>query len=255
MRLEAVELALARGGRTVLAGVSAAFSPGTVTAILGPNGAGKSTLLAALAGLIAPVAGTVTLDGTAVAALAPRARARAIGYLPQGGELAWNLEVHEVVALGRLPHRGAFAGLGAADHAAIGRAMAAADLEGLAGRPVLSLSGGERARVLLARVLAGEPAVLLADEPLANLDPRHVAEALRMFRAAADDGAAVVLVLHDLQAAARAADRLLLLAGGRVLGDGAPRDVLTPALLREAYGVEMRVLDDPEAGLLVVPAS
>jgi iron complex transport system ATP-binding protein len=108
--------------------------------------------------------------------------------------------------------------------------------------------------VLLARVLAGEPRVLLADEPLANLDPRHVGDALKLFRRAADGGAAVVLVLHDLQAAARAADRLLLLAGCRVLGDGAPREVLTPALLAEAYGVEMRVLDDPEAGLLVVPA-
>jgi iron complex transport system ATP-binding protein len=255
VRLEAQGLRLARGGRTVLEGMSAVFEPGTVTAILGPNGAGKSTLLEALAGLLVPEAGAVTLDGAPLAALSARARARAIGYLLQGGPVHWNLRAAELVALGRLPHRGPFGGLSGEDRAAIGRAMALADVDALGERPFQALSGGERARVLLARVLAGEPRVLLADEPLANLDPRHALETLHLLRAAADGGAAVVLVLHDLNAAARAADRLMLLAGGRVLGDGNPRTVLTPAVLREAYGVEMRVLDDPAAGLLVVPRS
>jgi iron complex transport system ATP-binding protein len=193
------------------------------------------------------------LDGTDLKELAARERARAIGYLPQGGAVHWNLRVDELVALGRLPHRGAFAGLSDEDRAAIAEAIAAADLGALKDRPVNRLSGGERARALLARVLAGRPRVLLADEPLANLDPRHAVDALRLFRRAADDGTAVVLVLHDLQAAARAADQLMLLAGGQVLGAGAPEAVLTPALLAQGYGVEMRVFDDPEAGLLVLP--
>jgi iron complex transport system ATP-binding protein len=253
MRLELCDLRLARGGRPVLTGVSAAFEPGTVTAVLGPNGAGKSTLLEAMAGLLAPAAGEIRLDGVPLAALPARARARAIGYLPQGATLHWNLTVADVVALGRTPHVGAFAAASAADRDAVARAMAAADVDSLARRRALDLSGGERARVLLARVLAGEPRVLLADEPLANLDPRHQLEALRLLRGAADAGAAVVLVLHDLAAAARAADRLILLAGGRVLGDGQPADVLTAALLAEAYGVEMRVWSEPGVGLIVAP--
>lgn len=254
MRMVADGLALARGARTVLEGVSAAFAPGSVTVILGPNGAGKSTLLEALAGLLPPVAGAVRLDGAPLASLAPRERACAIGYLPQGGAVHWNLRVDELVALGRMPHRGPFAGLSEADRAAIADAIAAADLGALKDRTVNRLSGGERARALLARVLAGQPRVLLADEPLANLDPRHALDALRLFRRAAGAGAAVVLVLHDLQAAARCADAVLLLAEGRVLGAGAPEAVLTQALLGRAYGVDMRVRRDPDAGLIVVTA-
>ncbi len=253
MTLVAENLALARGGRTVLAGVSARFAAGTVTVILGPNGAGKSTLLETLAGLLPPASGRVALDGAALAGLRPRERAQAIGYLPQGGAVHWNLRVDELVALGRLPHRGAFAGPSAEDRMAIAAALAAADLEALQERPVNRLSGGERARALLARVLAGGPRVLLADEPLANLDPRHAMDALRLLRAAADKGAAVVLVLHDLQAAARHADRLLLMADGRCLAAGAPDTVLAPDLLRAAYGVDIRIRQDPEAGLIIVP--
>lgn len=252
MTLVAEKLSLARGGRAVLADVSAAFAPGTVTVILGPNGAGKSTLLEALAGLLMPASGRVLLDGAGLDGLAARERARAIGYLPQSGTVHWNLRVDELVALGRLPHRGAFAGLSDEDRAAIADAIVAADLGALTHRPVNALSGGERARALLARVLAGRPRVLLADEPLANLDPRHAVDALRLFRAAADEGAAVVLVLHDLQAAARAADRVLLLAEGHCLAAGAPDEVLTPDLLSRAYGVSFQVRDDPEVGLLVM---
>lgn len=253
MMLELTDLSLSRGGRTLLSGLSARFEPGSVSVILGPNGAGKSTLLDTLAGLRRPDGGVLCLDAVPVADMPHRERARRIGYLPQGGELNWNLKSRELVALGRLPHRGAFAGESEADRAAIARAMAAADIAALADRPVLSLSGGERARVLLARVLAGEPALLLADEPLANLDPRHAVDALRLFRRAADGGAAVVLVLHDLQAAARVADHLLLLADGRCLAQGRPVDVLTPALLAQAYGLEMRVVVADDGGLIIIP--
>jgi iron complex transport system ATP-binding protein len=253
MRLSASDLRIVRGGRTVLSGVSAAFEPGSITVVLGPNGAGKSSLLTVLAGLMAAEAGTVQLGDAALSGLPPRHRARAIGYLPQGAEVHWNLKVRDVVALGRQPHIGPFAGPSAADEVAIAAAMVAADLGELAARPILELSGGERARALLARVLAGEPPVLLADEPLANLDPRHQMQALALFRAEAARGRTVVLVLHDLHAAARCADRLLLLGNGRLLGAGSPHQVLTPALLRQAYGVDMLVRHDPELGLIVVP--
>jgi iron complex transport system ATP-binding protein len=236
----------------VLSALSADFAAGSVTVVLGPNGAGKSTLLEALAGLLTPAEGAVLLDGAPLAGLAPQARARALGYLPQGGAVHWNLEVRELVALGRLPHRGRFAGPGAEDARAVDAALKAADLLALARRPVGQLSGGERARALLARVLAGNPRALLADEPLANLDPRHALDALALFRRAADAGAAVVLVLHDLNAAARAADRLLLLAEGRLLATGTAAEVLTPALLREAYGVEMELVEGAR-GPLVIP--
>jgi iron complex transport system ATP-binding protein len=253
MRLEADGIAVVRGGRTVLADVSAAFEPGSVTAILGPNGAGKSTLLAALAGLLPLAGGAVRLDGRPLADWSRQARARAIGFLPQGGEIGWNLEVRALVALGRLPHRGGLAGPGPDDQAAIAAAMAAADLDGLAGRRVLALSGGERARALLGRVLAGTPSVLLADEPLANLDPKHQLATLALLRAQAAAGRTVAVVLHDLQAAARAADRLLLVADGRLVAAGSPRAVLTPARIAAVYGVEMAVRDDPELGLLLGP--
>ncbi len=253
MKLETDGLRIVRGGRTILSGISAAFAPGSITVILGPNGAGKSSLLAALAGLLAPASGEVRLGGELLSRLPPRERARAVGYLPQGAEVHWNLKVRDVVTLGRQPHVGPFAGLAEEDRVAVAAAITAADLGELAERPILELSGGERARALLARVLAGAPSVLLADEPLANLDPRHQMEALTLFRAEAARGCAVVLVLHDLNAAARTADRLLLLGNGRLLGAGTPDDVLTPALLSKAYGVDMIVRRDPELGLIVVP--
>ena len=253
MTLVADGISLSRGPRAILRDVSVRAQPGRISVILGPNGAGKSTLLEALAGLLAPDAGRVMLDDVPLAGMAARDRARAIGYLPQGGFVQWGLRVDELVALGRLPHRGAFAGLSPVDRAAIEDALAAADLTGMRDRPVNRLSGGERARVLLARVLAGRPRVLLADEPLANLDPRHALDALRLFRAVADGGAVVVLVLHDLMAAARVADDLLLLAQGRCLAAGPAETVLTPALLHQAYGVEMRLVPDPDGVLLPVP--
>jgi iron complex transport system ATP-binding protein len=228
------------GGVAVLDGVSLAVEPGRVTAIIGPNGAGKSSLLACLAGLRVPDAGEVRLDDMELAAVPARRRARRIGFLPQVAEVNWEVDVATLIGLGRLPHRqtrwGRW-GPDGEDAAAIAAAMAATDTTRLAARAVNTLSGGERARVLLARVLAGRPDYLLADEPLANLDPGHQLDSLACLRAAAEAGAGVALVLHDLAHALRVADTVLLLDRGRVVADGTPDAVLTPARIASVYGV------------------
>ncbi|MFN3513086.1 MAG: ABC transporter ATP-binding protein [Phenylobacterium sp.] len=241
-RLEASDLHVRLGGKAALDGVSAGFATGEVTAILGPNGAGKSTLLACLAGLRRPTSGAVTLDGAPLLHLPARARAQRIGFIPQTPEIAWAVEARILVGLGRTPFIGA-RGLSLEDAEAIERAMAAAGVAELADRDVSTLSGGERARVLIARALAGEPQWLLADEPLAGLDPGHQLDAGDLFRRMAHErGAGVVLTLHDLSLAARIADRIVVLADGRVVADGPPDQALDPAVLARAYGVEARLV-------------
>lgn len=227
-----------------LAGISAALEPGGITAICGPNGAGKSSLLQCLAGLLAPDHGAVTLGGADLASLHPRERAKAIGYLPQEGEVAWDVAVRSLVALGRLPHRDR-------GTAQVETALAALDLGALAHRPVSQLSGGERARVLLARVLAGEPKWILADEPLAALDLSHQLSLLSHLRRAADGGVGVVLVLHDLALAANHADRVIVLDRGTKAADGAPVEALSAANVARVWGVPARWLGEPGARALV----
>ncbi|MDE2435082.1 MAG: ATP-binding cassette domain-containing protein [Sphingomonadales bacterium] len=244
MTLAGYDLILA--GR--LNGVSLALEPGQVIAICGPNGAGKSSLLASLAGLIAPASGAVELEGRPLATLPPRNRARAIGYLPQDGEVAWNLSVETLVGLGRLPwDEGA-----AADRQAVETALTALDLGGLRGRPLSRLSGGERARALFARVLAGTPRWLLADEPLANLDLAHQQALLAQFRALAGQGLGVVLVLHDLALAMNHADRVIVLEQGAVAADGAPEAALDSATIRRVWNTEARWLGDHGQRALVI---
>lgn len=249
MALSFEHLSLRLGGRTVLRDVSATLVPGRITAILGPNGAGKSSLVRAAAGLIRPSNGRVLLDGDDVATQRQLDRARAIGYLPQEAAVHWNLGVADLVALGRLPHRTSRA----EDAAAIEAALAATETVDLRNRRVRELSGGERARVLLARVLAGQPRWLLADEPLASLDPAHQLDALAMFRSVASGGAGVVLVLHDLTHAARVADDVILLRDGAVLAAGPSAEVLTPAHLGAAFGVEVAALNDAQGRPIIVP--
>ena len=224
-----------------LEAITTALRPGEVTAICGPNGAGKSTLLACLAGLLAPAEGVVLLDGHPVATLPPLARARAIGFLPQDGAVAWDVTVETLVRLGRLPHRAG----PEADAAAVDAAMAALDLADFAARPVSALSGGERARALLARVLAGEPSWILADEPLASLDLAHQIALLARFRALARSGAGVVLVLHDLAQAMNDADRVMILDRGCLVADGPPETVLRPPLIARVWGLAAHWLGDP----------
>lgn len=244
MTLSARDLGVTLGGTQALQGVTASLPRGAITAICGPNGAGKSTLLAALVGLVAPAAGEVVLADRPLAALHPRERARRIGYLPQDGTIAWDIAVRGVVALGRLP-------FGDMASEPVEQALAALDLRHLAERPVSTLSGGEKARVLLARVLAGEPEWILADEPLAALDLAHQLAILRHLRAAANAGAGVVLVLHDLALAMNHADRVLVLDGGRLAADGAPQDALSAANIAWIWGVEASWLGEPGARALV----
>lgn len=238
MTLGALNLSLDRGGARVLRDVSATLEPGRLTAIVGPNGAGKSSLLMALAGLLEPAAGSVTLDGRALGSIPPRERARAIGYLPQNSEVAWDVAVETLVALGRLPH-------GDRGRAEIDAAIEALSLDAFRHRPVSSLSGGEKARVLLARVLAGTPRWILADEPLAALDLAHQAALIGHLKRSASDGAGVVIVVHDLASAMNNADRVIVLDEGALAADAAPAEALSSETIARVWGVDARWLGNP----------
>lgn len=230
--------------RAVVRDVSVRLDGGALVGVLGPNGAGKSTLVRALLGLIAHE-GQVSIDGNPRSSLSRAAIARRIAYLPQGQALHWPLSVERLVALGRLPHLAPFSRPGDDDRAAIDRAMARAEVAHLANRVATELSGGERARVLLARALAVGAGALIVDEPLASLDPAHQIQGMEVLRAEADAGGLVIAVLHDLTLAARFCDRLLVLDKGALVADGAPLDVLTPALLEQVYGVRAVRIDGP----------
>ena len=216
-----------------LADIDLSLWPGELVGVIGPNGAGKSTLLSALAGLQRSQ-GEVRLDGRALSTIAPRERAQLLGYLPQAGHSAWALPVRDVVAMGRLPW-------GDADAAAIDMAMLATGAHRLATRRIDRLSGGEQARVWLARVLAGQPRVLLADEPVASLDLYYQREVMGALRRFADAGNAALVAIHDLGLAARHCDRLLLLAGGGLQAQGTPAQVLTSEQLADVYGLPVSV--------------
>lgn len=243
------DLSLALSGRTILDGVTLEIPTGAVTAVIGPNGAGKSTLLACMAGLRRPDRGQATLDDEPVLAMPPRRRARRLAFMEQSPEVAWPVTVRTLVGLGRTPFTGA-RGLGAEDEAAIDAALARTGVGRFADRIVSTLSGGERARVLIARALAGAPTWLLADEPLTGLDIGHQLDTLALFRRLAAEGAGVVATLHDLTLAARLADHLVVMAEGRVVAAGAPAAVLTPALLAEVYGIDAGVI--AQAGGLTI---
>jgi iron complex transport system ATP-binding protein len=250
--LAADGIGLSLGGNRILEDVSFAFRRGRVTALLGPNGAGKSTLLACLAGLRHPDSGAAMLDGLDVARLDRRQRARAIGLLPQAADVHWDVDVTTLVELGRLPHRGRW-GATAQDRVAVGRALAATDMTALAHRGVERLSGGERGRALFARVLAGEPDWLLADEPLASLDPAHQLDVLARLRNVAAAGGGVVLVLHDLHLAARIADDAILMRGGRIVAAGPADEVLTASLIATTYDVEVEIGVTPAGQRFILP--
>ncbi len=253
--LRTERLAVSRGGRQVLDAIDLELRPGEVLGVLGPNGAGKSTLLAALCGELLPSAGEVSLDGRALADWSAPLRARRMAVLPQSSTLNFAFSVEAVVGMGRLPH----ASGARRDAEIVTAALLAADAAHLAGRNYLALSGGERQRVHLARVLAqlwpGQAGqILLLDEPTSMLDPLHQHTTLQALRNIAGQGTAVLVILHDLNLAARYCDRLLLLAEGRPQALSTPQQVLQPALLESVFGLRVLVQAHPELGHpLIIP--
>jgi iron complex transport system ATP-binding protein len=224
-------------GRLVLKDVSLALSSGHLVALVGPNGAGKTTLLRALAGLV-PSDGAIEVGGAALSSLSLRERARRFAYLPQGHVVHWPLAARDIVALGRYPHGATDpARLTPKDTEAVLRAMQATDVMEFSERRVTELSGGERSRVALARVLAVEAPVILADEPTASLDPRHQFDVMKSLRASADKGVLVIVVTHDLGLAARFADTVLVLSDGRLVSRGAPAEALSEKVMGDVFRI------------------
>jgi len=244
------EVSAGYGGRDVLSEVSLSLPGRTVVSLLGENGAGKTTLLKVLSGILRARAGSVTLGGRPLDAVPRREAARRIGYLPQGFEPLFPMRALDAVLLGRMPHRGGFTAPRPADLVAARRALEEVDAAAFAEADLREMSGGERQRVLVARVLAGEPEVMLLDEPTASLDPRHRLVVLEALRRRAAAGAAVLLSTHELEFAA-AADRAILLAGGRILADGPARETLTAPLLSRLFGVAAQVVSLPDGTPLV----
>ncbi|MBX7460558.1 ABC transporter ATP-binding protein [Qipengyuania huizhouensis] len=224
-----------------LSEISCKLKPGEITAICGPNGAGKSSLLQALAGLLHIDAGQVSLDGQPLPQLPDRAKR--IGYLAQAPEIAWDVTVRSIVELGRIPHRDTLPG-------PVDAALEALELTGFEQRRAQALSGGEQARVLLARVLAGQPDWILADEPLAALDLAHQFHLTRYMEGIAARGSGVVVVLHDLAIAMNHADRVLVLDRGQLVEDDVPEKALSAERIEKVWGTKMRWLGEPGARAL-----
>jgi iron complex transport system ATP-binding protein len=235
--LTAQGLNVTLAGRLVLNDISLALSPGHLVALVGPNGAGKTTLLRALAGLV-PSTGAIHVGGDALSSLSLRERAQRFAYLPQGHIVHWPLPARDIVALGRYPHGATDpARLTPHDSEVVLRAMQAADVVEFGARRVTELSGGERSRVALARVLAVEAPVILADEPTSSLDPRHQIDVMKTLRAAADKGVLVIVVTHDLGLAARFADTAMVLSDGRMVSQGTPAEALSEQVMGEVFRI------------------
>jgi iron complex transport system ATP-binding protein len=235
--LTAQAVSVTLGGRAVLHEISLSLSSGHLVALVGPNGAGKTTLLRALAGLL-PSQGEIHVGGDALSSLPLRERARRFAYLPQGHIVHWPLPARDIVALGRYPHGATDpARLSPRDADAVLRAMQATDVVEFSERRVTELSGGERSRVALARVLAVEAPVMLADEPTASLDPRYQIDVMTNLRNAADGGMLVIVVTHDLGLAARFADTVLVLSEGRLVSTGVPAEALSEKVTSDVFRI------------------
>lgn len=247
--LDAVKVRL--GERDVVEDITATLAPGSLIGVIGPNGAGKSTLVRAIMGLQPLAGGAIRIDGEPVDRIPRNHLARRLAYLPQGQELHWPLSVERLVALGRLPHLAPFSRLTATDSMAIEAAMRRADVGHLRYRNALELSGGERARALLARALAVGANALVVDEPLTSLDPGHQIDVMDLLAREARHGGLVVAVLHDLAMAARYCDRLLLVDRGRMVADDAPAKVLTAEHLAGTYGIRAFIGTEGTSPLVV----
>ncbi len=247
--LVAEELTLAYGDRTVIEGLDLAVPAGRITAIVGANASGKSTLLRSMSRLLAPRAGRVLLDGRAVHRMPARELARTLGLLPQSPIAPEGITVSDLVGRGRHPHQGVFSRWSREDDAAVAAALEATQTTALAGRAVDELSGGQRQRVWIAMALAQQTDLLLLDEPTTFLDVSHQIEVLDLLTDLNTvRGTTIVMVLHDLNLAARYADHLVALESGRVHASGQPGEVLTEECVRTVFGLESRVILDPVSG-------
>lgn len=231
------------GNLPIVRGVDLEVRRGEVLGLLGPNGAGKSTLIRAVLQLIGNHAGRIELDGDPVNRIPADQRARRMAYLAQQGPVNWPLSVERLVALGRFPHRSSWQRLSADDQEIVDHILHRTDLRQLAGRIVTTLSGGERTRALLARALAVGASLLLADEPVAALDPAHQLQIMQLLRDYAEENHAVIVVIHDLTLAARFCHRLALMHQGTLVATGSAREVLTPEKLSAVYNIDARFGD------------
>ncbi|ACI51124.1 ABC transporter related [Gluconacetobacter diazotrophicus PA1 5] len=240
--MQAQDISLTRGGRKVVDAASLTLEAGRVMGLIGPNGAGKSTALRMLAGLLTPDCGHVRLQDRDIGRIGAEMRARQVAFIPQDGQKPPPMPVRALVALGRLPH--GQAGERAAGHPVVEDALAATDMLELQNRPASHLSGGERARMNLARALATSTPVILADEPIAALDPAHALSMMQLFRVLAAQGKGIVVVLHDLALAARFCDELVLMHQGRVVRHGLPEQVLQDTIMGSVYGVTVKRIEN-----------
>ncbi len=253
MRIEVRNVSFAYDARTpALRGVRLDVPSGDSVALIGPNGSGKSTLLKVVSGVLRPDSGTVYLGTSPLAALSTRRRARRLAMVEQERPMGFDFTVREVIAMGRIPHRGRFARESHDDRRAIERAMALADVQGLAVRSIRAVSGGERQRVFLGMALAQEPDVLLLDEPTTHLDLRHQVGFMSIVRERAQAGMTVLIAIHDLTLAAQATDRIALMSEGRIVVTGTAGDVLTASNVRRVFGVDAVVGAHPELGTTYV---
>lgn len=250
--LEVRGLGFAYGRRRVLDNLSFTLAPGEVLGLVGPNGAGKSTVIRLLTRLLVPSGGRVVVDGQGAARLPRRALARALAVVPQGGELPPDFRVYDLVLMGRAPHLGLLAAEGEEDHERAAAVMRRTDTWRYRDRLAGELSGGERQRVLLARALVQEPRYLLLDEPTSHLDLKYQAEVLSLTRLEVRRGLGALVVLHDLNLAARVCDRVLVLKDGRLVAEGPPDRVLTGELVERVYGTRADVFAQPETGRPVI---
>lgn len=241
-------LTLGYGEAPVVAGLDLTIPTGRFTVLAGPNGSGKSTLLRALAGTMRARTGQVLLDGVSVAAMPTRDLARRIGILPQAPQAPEGMIVADLVRMGRFPHRGLLSRWSQTDEAACAEALRMTGTTALRDHPLEQLSGGQRQRAWIAMVLAQQSPTLLLDEPTTFLDLAHQIEVLHLIEDLVADGRTVVAVLHDLNQAARHADHLILLSGGRVAAAGPPAEVLTAQSVADVFGVQVSILQDPETG-------
>ncbi|CAM5381080.1 ABC transporter ATP-binding protein OS=Streptomyces alboniger OX=132473 GN=CP975_13090 PE=4 SV=1 [Streptomyces alboniger] len=232
-------------GRRLLDGVDLTAGPGETVGVVGPNGSGKTTLLRCVYGTLRPTGGRALLDGDDLAAMPAKARARRLATVPQDGQDAFGLTVHQVVAMGRSPHKRFWEADTAGDEALVRQALARVGVEDLAHRAFPSLSGGERQRALVARALVQEPTLVVLDEPTNHLDIRYQLGILSLVRGL---GTTNLLALHDLNLAAYYCDRIHVLDGGRLVASGAPKEVLTPELFATVYGVTAEVSIHPTTG-------